>query len=178
MTGSHLIRKNANSRRRRVERGSIWCPPLRLYFPRIFRISQKAASRVHKAGAPERLLIGYTLDPSAIEAIPGCVVDEIDHLDRYAPHSLIVRHHWSKSLASSYLEGVEDMADTHDNAGIFEVDEAVFTLAKRSTRAEWSSPMIIYVAEIYDSQNEVGAEHFEVVVGPDGRPEPKELLEG
>lgn len=109
-------------------------------------------------------------------AIAGCVVDEIDHLDRNASHSLILRHHWSRSLASSYLEGVEDVMDACDSMGIFEVDHSVFTLTERSTRADWPAPMIIYVAEIYDAQNEIGTEHFEVVVGPNGRPETRELL--
>ena len=109
-------------------------------------------------------------------AIPDCVVDEIDHLDRNASHSLIVRHHWSRSLASSYLEGIEEVMDACNSSEVFEVDDAVFTLTERPTRADWPAPIIIYVAEIYDAQNEIGAEHFEVVVGPDGRPEPRELL--
>lgn len=66
--------------------------------------------------------------------------------------------------------------DACDSVGVFEVEDSVFTLTERSTRADWPAPMIIYVAEIYDAQNEIGAEHFEVVVGPDGRPEPSELL--
>lgn len=109
-------------------------------------------------------------------AIRGCVVNEIDHLDRNASHSLIVRHHWSRSLASSYLEGVEDVMDASNSAGLFEVDDAIFTLTERPTRANWPTPIIIYVAEIYAAQNAIDAEHFEVVVGPDGRAMPRELL--
>lgn len=170
------MRNRAGLRKRKAEHGNIWCPPLRLYFPRIFRISHKDAKRARTAGAHLLHHISYTLDPRGIAAPRGCVVNEIDHLDRDATHSLIVRHHWSRSLASSYLEGVEDMTDTHENAGIFDVDGAVFTLTERPTRADWPAPIIIYVAEIYDSQNAIDAEHFEVVVGPDGRPEPRELL--
>ncbi len=66
--------------------------------------------------------------------------------------------------------------DACDSMRIFEIDNSVFTLTKRPTRADWPAPMIIYVAEIYDAQNEIATEHFEVVVGPDGRPEPRELL--
>lgn len=69
------------------------------------------------------------------------------------------------------------MTDISNNTGIFEVDDAVFTLTERPTRADWPVPMIIYVAEIYASKNAmIDAEHFEVVVGPDGRPVPRELL--
>jgi hypothetical protein len=164
-----LRKTKANDRR-------IWCPPLRLYFPGIFRISRKFAKRPRRENAPELQHIAYTLDPSAMAAIAGCVVDEIDHLDRNASHSLILRHHWSRSLASSYLEGVEDAMDACNNTALFEVDDAIFTLTERPTRADWPAPMIIYVAEIYDAQNEIGAEHFEIVVGPDGQPEPRELL--
>ena len=109
-------------------------------------------------------------------AIRGYVFDEIDHLDRNASHSLILRHHWSRSLASSYLEGVEDVMDACNSTGLFEVDDAVFTLTERPTRADWPASMIIYVAEIYAAQNAIDAEHFEVVVGPDGRAVPRELL--
>ncbi len=66
--------------------------------------------------------------------------------------------------------------DACNSTALFEVDDAIFTLTELPTRADWPAPMIIYVAEIYDAQNEIGAEHFEVVVGPDGRPEPRELL--
>jgi hypothetical protein len=149
---------------------------LRLYFPRIFRISRKAPKRAREDKAPALQHITYTLDPSAMAAIRGCVVDEIDHVDRGASHSLIVRHHWSRSLASSYLEGVEDVTDASNSTGIFEVDNAIFTLTERPMRADWPAPLIIYVAEVYDAQNAIDAEHFEVVVGPDGRPVPRELL--
>jgi hypothetical protein len=176
-TGNPLMRHDLGLRKRKVERGRVWCPPLRLYFPRIFRISEKTAKRPRDASAPALHHISYTLDPSAMAAIGSFVVEEIDRLDGDAPHSLIVRHHWSRSLASSYLEGVEDMAP-HENAGVFELDDAVFTLAERPTGAGWPAPMIIYVAEIYHSQSELDAEHFEVVVGPDGRAEPRELLGG
>ena len=172
------MRHNVRLRKRKIERGRVWCPPLRLYFPRIFRISRKTAKRARDAGAPALRHISYTLDPSVTTPIRSFIVDEIDRLDRDAPHSLIVRHHWSRSLASSYLEGVEDIADAHNNAGIFEVDDAVFTLAERPTCADWPAPMIIYVAEIYASPNAIDADHFEVVVGPDGRAASRELLGG
>lgn len=173
------MRHNVSLRKRKADHGHgrVWCPPLRLYFPRIFGISRKVAKRPRQDKAHELQHITYTLDPRAIAAIRGSIVDEIDHLDPDAPHSLIVRHHWSRSLASSYLEGVEDMTDISNNTGIFEVDDAVFTLTERPTRADWPVPMIIYVAEIYASKNAmIDAEHFEVVVGPDGRPVPRELL--
>lgn len=170
------MRHNVRLGKRRADHGRIWCPPLRLYFPRIFRVSRKAAKRTRPTKARPRQHIAYTLDPSAIVGSPGCVVEEIDRLHHEASHSLILRHHWSRSLASSYLEGVVDVMDACDSMGIFEVEDSVFTLTERSTHADWPAPMIIYVAEIYDAQNEIGAEHFEVVVGPDGRPEPRELL--
>jgi hypothetical protein len=170
------MRHNVNLRKRRADHGRIWCPPLRLYFPRIFAISRKAAKRARHENPQALQHIAYTLDPSAMAAIRGCVVNEIDHLDRNASHSLIVRHHWSRSLASSYLEGVEDVMDASNSAGLFEVDDAIFTLTERPTRANWPTPIIIYVAEIYAAQNAIDAEHFEVVVGPDGRAMPRELL--
>lgn len=170
------MRHDVSLRRRRADHGRVWCPPLRLYFPRIFRVSLKTAKWARQKNAPHAQQIAYTLDPSAMRRIPGCIVDEIDHLNHDASHSLILRHHWSRSLASSYLDGVEDVMDACDSVGVFEVEDSVFTLTERSTRADWPAPMIIYVAEIYDAQNEIGAEHFEVVVGPDGRPEPSELL--
>jgi hypothetical protein len=170
------MRHNVSLRERKPDHGRIWCPPLRLHFPRIFGISRKVAKRPRRENPPAPQHITYTLDPSAMAAIRGCIVDEIDRLDRNASHSLILRHHWSRSLASSYLEGVEDVMDAFNSTGIFEVDDAIFTLTERPTRADWPAPMIIYVAEIYDAQNEIDAEHFEVVVGPDGPPVPRELL--
>ena len=170
------MRQNAGLRKRTIKHGRIWCAPLRLYFPRIFRITRKAVKRAREDNAPAPQRTAYTLDPTAMTAIRGYAFDEIDHLDRNASHSLILRHHWSRSLASSYLEGVEDAMDACNSTGLFEVDDAVFTLTERPTRADWPASMIIYVAEIYAAQNAIDAEHFEVVVGPDGRAVPRELL--
>ena len=170
------MRHNVSLRKRRTDHGRVWCPSLRLYFPRIFRVSRKAAKGARQKDPQTLQHIAYTLDPSAMAAIRGCVVDEIDHLHHEVSHSLILRYHWSRSLASSYLEGVEDVMDPCNSSELFEVDDAIFTLTERPTRVDWPAPMIIYVAEIYDTQSEICAEHFEVIVGPDGRPEPRELL--
>jgi hypothetical protein len=164
-----------------AEAGNIWCPPLELYFPQVFRLSRRVA---RSGGAAAVTHIGYTLDRAASRAVAGSETHAIDHLSAEETHSLIVRHHWSDSLASAYLEAVEDLADTAETLEALEIagavftlaDGSVFTLAERPTRGDWPGPMIIYVAEIYDAPNAVGAEHFEVVVGPDGKPEARDLL--
>jgi hypothetical protein len=162
-----------------AEPGNIWCPPLELYFPQIFRITRSVA---RSSRAAEVTHIGYTLDPrAASRMVAGSVTHAVDYLSAEETHSLIVRHHWSESLANAYLEAVEDLAETTESLEVLEIvgavftlpDGSVFTLAARPTRADWPGPMIIYVA---DWPHAVEAEHFEVVIGPNGKRQARDLL--
>ncbi|MGJ0620444.1 MAG: hypothetical protein ACR65Z_06985 [Methylocystis sp.] len=157
--------------RKQAQHGNVWCEPLGMYFPKIFRLSETASNNAEAAATHF-----YTLDPRPSTSLAGYSAQEIQQLDPHESHSLILRHHWSETAANSYLEGVDDFGEGNESPVILVRDDAVFTLTDRVTRRSWPGPMIIYVADIYDSQNDVAAEHFEVVIGPDGRQETRDLL--
>jgi len=159
--------------RKAEQQGSIWCEPLKLYFPKVFRIwNCEYDSNVY--GMTEHM--GFTLDANALAGQTGIILKPIERLEPSDVVSLVVRHHWSESLASSYLDAVEDLSDRGDGGAIFETDDGVFTLVERTTRAGWPGPMIIYTADLFDADNSINAEHFEVVVDPYGPAVARELL--
>jgi hypothetical protein len=150
---------------------SIWCEPLKLHFPRVYRLCDKDCIDSNAVVATDRSQLchacAYTLDVSAALSVEGAVAP-IHRMSRGAKTSLIVRHHWSEMLADAYLEGVEDLAATDTVGAVFETESGIFTLAEAPTRESWPGPMLIYVAEIYDDAAPIGALHWEMAISPDG----------
>jgi hypothetical protein len=153
-------------------RENVWCDPLKLYFPAIYRLVKKEA--VLSSAAPR-----FTLSQTAIgrefalldverEAQGIAKAIPVRHLSSSDNRSLIVRHHWSSSLASAYLQGVEDMDPRHLCSGIYEAERAIFTIAKCKTRKSWPGPMIFYLADVFEDDAEFGVQIWERSIGVDG----------
>src|SRR3974390_2403106 len=54
----------------------------------------------------------------------------VRHLSPSDDRSLIIRHHWSESLANAYLQGVEDMDPDQPCGGVY---TGIFTNAQSQT---------------------------------------------
>jgi hypothetical protein len=81
---------------------------------------------------------------------------------------LILRHHWSRSLAQAYLRGVEDIEPDQPNDGIVVFNDAFFTLTRRSTSKAWKGPMIFYLADLFEEDGDLGAQSWEMSASCDG----------
>lgn len=92
----------------------------------------------------------------------------VRHLSPSDDRSLVIRHHWSESLANAYLQGVEDIDPDQSSGGIFETEGEIFTIAKCRTRKSWSGPMIFYLAELFEDDSDIGVQIWEKSVGVDG----------
>jgi len=156
-----------------AEKGDVWCEPLQIFFPPVFRLhfSSTMATDVRNGGAIGRrsTRCAFSLFGEASPSTGILKADRVHHLLPEDNRSLIVRHHWDSGLAEAYLHGVEDTEPQQPTDGIFEIGDDVFTISKCRTRASWSGPRIFYLAELYDRESEVGVETWEMSVGVDGR---------
>lgn len=155
-----------------ARRGNVWCEPLKLHFPQVYRLVKK---KVSLSSAAPSLKLNETVVDCEFALLN--VNDEtrgignatpVRHLSSSDNRSLIVRHHWSKSLASAYLQGVEDMEPRQVCSGIYEMDRAIFTMTKSETRNSWPGPMIFYLADVFEDDSEFGVQIWEKSVGIDG----------
>jgi len=155
-----------------ARRGDVWCEPLRIYFPQVYRLVRKKVSLSSAAPsfkhnetvvACDFSLFNLKDDVAGIaKAIP------VRHLSPSDDRSLVIRHHWSESLANAYLLGVEDMDPNQPRGGIYETEGEIFTIAKCRTRKSWSGPMIFYLADLFEDDSDIGVQIWEKSVGVDG----------
>ncbi|MGC1862501.1 MAG: hypothetical protein WA733_15650 [Methylocystis sp.] len=155
-----------------ARRGDVWCEPLKIYFPQVYRLVRKTVSLSSAAPsfkhsetvvACDFSLFNLKDDVAGIaKAIP------VRHLSPSDDRSLVIRHHWSESLANAYLQGVEDIDPAQSSGGIFETEGEIFTIAKCRTRKSWSGPMIFYLADLFEDDSDIGVQIWEKSVGVDG----------
>jgi hypothetical protein len=96
----------------RARPGSVYCPPLKLYFPPLFQVVQTfspAELRLHgeaSEGMPDRY-VHYTLseEDNYVGTIVRTPVNRIIEADQ---DSIVIRHHTNVEQAMSYLDGVAD----------------------------------------------------------------------
>lgn len=155
-----------------VRRGEVWCEPLKIHFPQVYRVIRKRASSSPTASSsmhPQTVLTNdfslFTTEDNlngAIKSIP------LRHLTPSDDRSLIIRHHWSKLLANTYLRAVEDIDSSHSCGAICESEEAVFTIVTCRTRKSWSGPTIFYLADFFEDDSDIGVQIWEMSIGVDG----------
>ena len=153
--------------------GDVWCEPLKTYFPQVYRLVRKkvSLSSVAPSFKHDKTVVAWDFslfnlkdDVAGIaKAIP------VRHLSPSDDCSLIVRHHWSESLANAYLQGVEDMGPDQPRGGIYETEGEIFTIAKCRTRKSWAGPMIFYLADAFEDDSDIGVQIWEKSVGVDGQ---------
>ena len=155
-----------------ARRGDVWCEPLKIYFPQVYRLVRKKVSLSSAAASFKQNETVVTCDFSLLnlkdnvagiaKAIP------VRHLSPSDDRSLVLRHHWSASLANAYLVGVEDTDPNQPRGGIYETEGEIFTIAKCRTRKSWSGPMIFFLADLFEDDSDIGVQIWEKSVGIDG----------
>lgn len=152
-----------------ARQGEVWCEPLKIYFPQVYRVIRKSVSLSSAAPSFRHNETPVACDFSLFNLkndVTGSI--PVRHLSPSDDRSLIVRHHWSKSLANAYLQGVEDMDPDQPCRGIYETEQAIFTIAKCRTRKSWAGPMIFYLADGFEDDSDIGVQIWEKSVGIDG----------
>jgi hypothetical protein len=153
-------------------RGEVWCEPLKIYFPQIYRLVGKKVSLSSAAPSFKRnetvVACDFSLFNLEEDVVAFAKAIPLRHLSPSDDRSLVIRHHWSESLASAYLQGVEDTDPNQPRDGIYESEGEIFTIAKCRTRKSWSGPMIFYLADLFEDDLDIGVQIWEMSVGIDG----------
>jgi hypothetical protein len=152
--------------------GEVWCEPLKIYFPQIYRLVRRQASLSSMAPSFRHPQTVFACDFSFFNLTDNATGVPKDvplrHLSPSDNRSLIIRHHWSELLANAYLRGVEDMNPDQPCGGICKTEQAVFTIVKCRTRKSWPGPMIFYLADVFEDDSDIGVQIWEMSIGVDG----------
>ena len=155
-----------------ARRGDVWCEPLKIYFPQVYRLVRKRVSRSSAAPAFKHQETVVACDFALFnlkDDVAGIAkANPVRHLSPSDDRSLVIRHHWSASLANAYLVGVEDTDPNQPRGGIYETEGEIFTIAKCRTRKSWSGPMIFYLADLFEDDSDIGVQIWERSAGVDG----------
>jgi hypothetical protein len=156
-----------------AERNAIFCKPLNFHFPQIFRLHR---SRRIPPGQTPAAPGNWSLRSHAKFSLSGEVAplaeivcaEPIGHLAPSDQKSLVLRHHWSRALAQAYLQGVEDIEPDQPIGGVFDFNDALFTLTQRATSKAWNGPMIFYLADLFEDDGLMSAQSWEMSASCDG----------
>jgi hypothetical protein len=155
----------------------VFCPPLNLRFPTVFRIVQSVTrQQLDEYGLhdlePIQDCNHYTLAEPDLDLdagrYPGTIVrTRLQSLDPAIDRvSLVIRRHLSRATSDGYRAGLDDYSV--DFGEIIRRTEGIFTLITRPTKPAWPGPLLIHSAELTDD-----TAHWVVAVAPDGT-----LIEG
>ncbi len=147
------IEKNHRFEIGRARPGGVYCPPLNLNFPVLYRAVQNISrEELDELGLtdeePVESFVHYTIAENHrfLGSIERTVARGV--IDAEAP-SIIIRWHPNEELARSYLDALMDVSDPEDSNGeLCRTEDGVFTLAQRPTYREWPGPLVIYLAEV------------------------------
>jgi hypothetical protein len=161
--------------------GGIFCPPLKLRFPIIYRVVQSATRKQLKAEGladmmkPFRDCCYYTLTDASEHAavFPGTIeATELRTLDPAIDRvSVVIHYHRSFDTAWAYHRGLWDYGADFRDFGLeptCQTEEGIFTLITRPTNPSWPGPLIIYCVDRVPADNRFGENSWEAAVAPDG----------
>ncbi len=152
---------------------SIFCKPLNLCFPQIYRLHRShRIPSLHKPLASAAWSLEthgkFSLHCEFSAQSEIVLAKPISHLAPTDRSSLILRHHWSRSRAQAYLQGIEDIAPDRGIGGVFVLDGACFTLSRRATAKAWKGPMIFYLADLFADDDKLSVQSWEMSASCDG----------
>ena len=136
----------------RGRRGGVYCPPLDLNFPALYRVVQNVSrQQLDEAGLtdeePVESYVHYTIDEH--QRFLGSIERSIARgiTDAGAP-SLVIRWHPNEEIAAGYLDALLDISDPDDWSGeLCRSEDGLFTLTERPTHRDWPGPLVIYLAD-------------------------------
>jgi hypothetical protein len=135
-----------------ARRGGVYCPPLDLNFPALYRVVQNVSrQQLDVAGLtdeePVESYVHYTIDEHQrfLGSIERSVARGIT--DAGAP-SLVIRWHPNEEIAAGYLDALLDTSDLDDwSCELCRSEDGLFTLTERPTHRDWPGPLVIYLAD-------------------------------
>lgn len=159
--------------------GVVFCEPLGVYFPTLYRGWQKLSEETIKEfgvdeGPFERPVFttctsDVFVDCTPLEPIVGIPDQDVD--------SIVIRWHRGPNRAAAYLEAVLDLGFPDTQADpICRTPEGIFTVTRVPTRKEWGYPLVIYVASYPSKHVPFESDYWEMSVYPDGSIRPSEYL--
>lgn len=136
----------------RVRPGGVYCPPLDLNFPILYRVIQNVSrQQLDEVGLtddePVESYVHYTIDEHQrfLGSIERTVARGI--VETGAP-SLVMRWQPNEEIAAGYLKALDDISDIDDWTGeLCRSEDGLFTLTERPTHRDWPGPLIIYFAD-------------------------------
>lgn len=136
----------------RARRGGVYCPPLDLNFPVLYRVVQNVSrQQLDEVGLtddePVESYVHYTINENQrfLGSIERTVARGI--FDAGAP-SLVIRIHPNEEIAAGYLKALDDIGDIDDwNGELCRSEDGLFTLTERPTHRDWPGPLVIYFAD-------------------------------
>ncbi len=169
MTACGIVNLKSSVRKR----SRIFCKPLNLHFPQIYRLHfSRRMPAEQTSAAPGEWIAGshveFSLSGEASSRSGIVCAEPIEHLAPSDQNSLVLRHHWSRSRAQAYLQGVEDGNSVLPIGGVFASDGALFTLIQRATSKAWRGPTIFYLADLFEDDGVLGAQNWETSAACDG----------
>jgi hypothetical protein len=163
----------------KIQPGKIFCEPLKLFFPQLYRIIRKQLLKGATGASPGHSSLQSATFSLVADAGPDAdvaTIIPIDHLSPSDEHSLLVRHFWTADQATSYMQGAEDHLPDQPLHSIVENGDGIFAVSKCRTRSQWPGPTIFYLADWLQDDERVGVGHWENWIGSDGLLQTGELF--
>lgn len=157
-----------------ARRGKVFCKPLNIYFPQIYRLVRKRdalISRVNGVSVGDlqrNTICDYSLTAEVDTAAGVIRTVEIDHLSQGDDASLIIHHFWSMDHAIFYAKSAEDHFRDQPSNAICENQDGIFTMTKCPTHPGWGGPTIFYLADGFEDDAIAGFAYWEASAGSDG----------
>jgi len=159
----------------RAKRGKVYCAPLKLYFPQIFKVVRRSEGRVVQlrtksikprgAAATSHYVLSNTLPAGegVVSAVP------VEALSPSEERSLIVHHFWSREHAMFYAQAAEDHLRDQPANAVYESHDGIFTITNCLTHPSWPGPTIFYIADSFEDDAGTGLGYWEKWAGSDGK---------
>jgi hypothetical protein len=177
--GHTMIRHTSKVVRSPIGPRDIWavfCPPLNLRFPTVYRIVQSMTrEQLDDRGVHDEepfVYNHYTLDEEDDDArrYPGTIerrtIRSLDPaIDRV---SLVIRYQRIPDEALGYWQGLYDYGVGCGTDAIFPTEEGTFTLITRPTKPSWPGHLIIYCVDKVPTDDLIGEDSWVLAVAPDG----------
>jgi hypothetical protein len=162
--------------------GKIWCEPLEIFFPQVYRLRKKhdLLSTASPSRGLKTTISLYTQERYTLSTHDGPAplgeASAVDRLQPWEDRSVIVRCHLDARAAESYLSGLAEHVPSLVCGQVFHCNGYAFTLTRRETRKSWLGARIFYVAEVFQDDDSFGSLFWERSASVDGVLSATELL--
>jgi hypothetical protein len=151
--------------------GVVFCEPLGVYFPTLYRGWQKLTTKsIEEFGVADGPFEGPVFTTSTSDVFVDCTpLEPIVGIPDQDVDSIVIRWHRGPNRAAAYLEAVLDLGfPTTQVDPVCRTPEGIFTVTRVPTKKEWVGPLVIYVASYPSKTRPFESDYWEMSVHPDG----------